>query len=87
MHNYPTEQILGDPLQGCMHREFEMSMMRELYYFLELQIKQSKEEIFINQAKYFKDLLKKFGMEDAKTLCTSMNTLTKTKMKLSIMRW
>ena len=54
-----------------------MSMMGELNYFLRLQIKQSKEGIFINQAKYIKDLLKKFGMKDAKTLCTSMNTLTK----------
>lgn len=35
-----------------MQIEFEMSMMRELRYFLELQIYQTKEETFINQAKY-----------------------------------
>ena len=32
-----------------MSKEFEMNMMEELKYFLELQIKQTVEEIFINQ--------------------------------------
>ncbi|KAK2981492.1 hypothetical protein RJ640_012249 [Escallonia rubra] len=40
-----------------------MSMMGELTFFLGLQIKQSKDEIFINQAKYTKELLKRFDME------------------------
>jgi hypothetical protein len=34
-----------------MSREFEMSMMGELQFFLGLQIKQSKEGTFVNQAK------------------------------------
>ena len=53
-----------------------MSMMGELNYFLDLQIKQLKEGIFINQAKYIKDLIKKFGMEDAKPVSTPMSTST-----------
>ena len=51
-----------------MQGEFEMSMMGELNFFLELQIKQTKEGIFINQAKYIKEILKKFGMENAKKI-------------------
>ena len=47
-----------------MSKEFEMSMMGELKYFLGLQIKQTEEGIFINQAKYRRDLLKRFGLED-----------------------
>jgi hypothetical protein len=35
-----------------MSREFEMSMMGELQFFLGLQIKQSKEGTFVHQAKY-----------------------------------
>ena len=31
---------------------------------------QLKDGIFINQAKYIKDLIKKFGMEDAKPMST-----------------
>jgi uncharacterized protein (DUF2164 family) len=34
-----------------MSREFEMSMMGELQYFLELQIKQLKAETFVHQGK------------------------------------
>ena len=35
-------------------------------FFLDLQVKQCKDGIFINQAKYIKDMLKKFGFEDVK---------------------
>jgi hypothetical protein len=40
-----------------MSREFEMSMMSELQFFLGLQIKQSKEGTFVHQAKYTKDIV------------------------------
>ena len=54
-----------------MHSEFEMSMMGELNFFLGLQIKQLKEGAFINQAKYIRDLLKRFNMEETKTPMSS----------------
>jgi hypothetical protein len=43
-----------------MSREFEMSMMGELQYFLGLPIKQVKEKTFVHQTKYTKDMLRKF---------------------------
>ena len=61
----------------CMHSEFEMSMMGEFNYFLRLQIKQLKDNIFINQDKYIKDLLKRFKMEDAKTMAMLMSSSIK----------
>ncbi|RVW64588.1 hypothetical protein CK203_048484 [Vitis vinifera] len=60
-----------------MHSEFEMSMMGELNFFLGLQIKQLKEGTFINQAKYIRDLLKMFNMEEAKTMKTPMSSSIK----------
>ena len=57
-----------------MSREFEMSMMGELNFFLGLQIKQCKQGTFVHQTKYTKDLLKKFDMSDAKPLVTPMAT-------------
>lgn len=57
-----------------MHSGFEMNMMRELNYFLKLQIKQLKDNIFINQAKYIKDFLKRLKMEDVKTMGTPMSS-------------
>nr|XP_034597567.1 uncharacterized mitochondrial protein AtMg00810-like [Setaria viridis] len=59
-----------------MSREFEMSMMGELTFFLGLQIKQSKEGTFVHQGKYTKDVLRKFDMADAKPLSTPMGTMT-----------
>ncbi|RVW95982.1 hypothetical protein CK203_027687 [Vitis vinifera] len=63
-----------------MHSEFEMSMMGELNFFLGLQIKQLKEGTFINQAKYIRDLLKRFNMEEAKTIKTPMSSSIKLDM-------
>ncbi|RVW79053.1 hypothetical protein CK203_048166 [Vitis vinifera] len=60
-----------------MHSEFEMSMMGELNFFLGLQIKQLKEGTFINQANYIGDLLKRFNMEEAKTMKTPMSSSIK----------
>ena len=54
-----------------------MSMMRELKFFLGLQIKQCKDGIFINQTKYARDILKKFGMNGVKSSKTPMSTTTK----------
>jgi hypothetical protein len=59
-----------------MSRKFEMSMMGELQFFLVLQIKQSKERTFVHQAKYTKDIVRKFKMEDSKAMTTPMSTTT-----------
>jgi hypothetical protein len=59
-----------------MSKEFEMSMMGELQFFLGLQIKQAKEGTFVHQAKYSKDILKKFKMDDSKPLSTPMSMTT-----------
>ena len=38
-----------------------MSMMGELTFFLGLQIKQEEDRILINQTKYIREIIKKFG--------------------------
>jgi hypothetical protein len=57
-----------------MENEFQMSMMGELTFFLDIQVKQMKEDIFIHQAKYTKDLMKKFNMAKFKPMSTPMST-------------
>ncbi|WVZ81003.1 hypothetical protein U9M48_028430 [Paspalum notatum var. saurae] len=59
-----------------MSREFEMSLMGELQFFLGLQIKQGLEGTFVHQAKYTRDKLKKFKMGDSKPMTTPMSTNT-----------
>ena len=51
-----------------MSKEFEMSMIGELIFFLGFQVKQIREEIFISQEKYTKDLLKRFNMDECKPI-------------------
>ncbi|WVZ90033.1 hypothetical protein U9M48_036366 [Paspalum notatum var. saurae] len=59
-----------------MSMEFEMSLMGELQFFLGLQIKQRPKGTFVHQAKYTRDILKKFDMGDSKPLTTPMSTNT-----------
>jgi hypothetical protein len=49
-------------------------MMGELNYFLGFQVNQLKDGTFISQTKYTQDLLKRFGMKDAKPMKTPMGT-------------
>src|SRR4051812_12938288 len=59
-----------------MQGEFEISMMGKMQYFLGLQIKQLKDDIFINQSKYCKELLKRFYMDNCKIMSTPMGSRT-----------
>ena len=72
-----TNDELCKEFSDMMTSEFEMSMMGELKFFLGLQVKQMKEGIFICQNKFAKELLKKYGMNDAKAIGTPMATATK----------
>eukprot|EP00253_Pinus_taeda_P033042 PITA_33042 len=62
-----------------MSKEFEMLMIGELSHFLELQVSQTRAGLFISQAKYLKDMLKRYVMED----CAPMSTPMTTNCKLS----
>ncbi|KAL8123749.1 hypothetical protein AgCh_011662 [Apium graveolens] len=72
-----TNEKLCQRFSKLMQSEYEMSMMRELSYFLGLQVNQRSDGIFISQTKYIKDLLKNFGMVDCSPASTPMSTATK----------
>ena len=83
VHIYVDDIIFGGSSHALvakfvdlMSRDFEMSMMGELTFFLRLQIKQTHEGTFLHQGKYTKDLLKKFDMGKAKPLSIPMSTMT-----------
>ena len=59
-----TNDSLSHEFATMMSREFEMSMIGELTFFLGFQVKQLKEGTFIHQEKYTKDILKKFKMDE-----------------------
>jgi hypothetical protein len=53
-----------------MKKEFEMSAMGELKFFLGLQVDQRKDGFFIHQTKYVDDILERFQMLESKTYGT-----------------
>ncbi|CAM8934243.1 unnamed protein product [Rhodiola kirilowii] len=64
-----------------------MSMVGELKYFLGLQVVQGDDGTRIHQYKYVREILKKFGMESAKTCATPMSpndTLAKDESSLQV---
>jgi hypothetical protein len=70
-----TNEFLCKEFEYCMHKEFEMSMIKEemsmikeFTFFLIHQIKLENDDIFIIQAKYTKELIKKFYLE---SICLS----------------
>jgi hypothetical protein len=61
--------------QKMMEKEFQKSMMEKLTFFLGIQVKQIKQGTFVHQAKYMKDLMKKFHMDELKPVSTLMSTV------------
>ena len=57
-----------------MCKEYEMSMMGELNFFLGLHVHQSSKGIFLNQGKYTRELLKKYKMIESKVAKTPMSS-------------
>ena len=56
-----------------MFKVFDMTYLGLISYFLEMEEKQSYNEIFICQKKYAREILKKFHMEKCKSTSTPMN--------------
>nr|GEU59767.1 putative ribonuclease H-like domain-containing protein [Tanacetum cinerariifolium] len=69
-----TNPNLSKRFKKLMHSKFEMSMMGEMKFILGIQIYQSSRGIFINQAKYAQEILKKHGMTSCNSIGTPMAT-------------
>eukprot|EP00253_Pinus_taeda_P032503 PITA_32503 len=69
-----NEEDMSQKFVLVMQKEFEMSLLGELTYFLGSQVQKNKYIIFLSQTKYLKQILKKYGMEDSKPVCTPMVT-------------
>nr|GEU89991.1 hypothetical protein [Tanacetum cinerariifolium] len=60
--------------EKMMHKKFQMSSIRELTFFLGLQVIHKDDEIFISQDTYVNEILKKFSFSTVKTVITPMET-------------
>ncbi|CAL1375783.1 unnamed protein product [Linum trigynum] len=67
-----TSQRMIEEFKSAMMKEFEMTDLGLMKYFLGIQVKQSPGEIFISQEKYTEDMLKRFHMATCKPISTPM---------------
>ncbi|GKE42846.1 putative ribonuclease H-like domain-containing protein, partial [Tanacetum coccineum] len=65
-----TKKELCDEFEKLMKDKFQTSSMGELTFFLGLQVQQRKKSIFISQAKYVHEILKKLNYSDVKSAST-----------------
>ncbi|GJT00422.1 retrovirus-related pol polyprotein from transposon TNT 1-94 [Tanacetum coccineum] len=80
---WSTNAKFSKRFEKLMHSRFEMSLMGEMKFFLGLQIHQSLRGIFINQAKYTSEILKKHGMDKSESIGTPLATKPKLNADLS----
>ncbi|KAL5569300.1 hypothetical protein UlMin_025875 [Ulmus minor] len=73
LNGFIIEEVYVEQPPGFTSFDFP----NHLNYFLGLQIKQSKEGIFLNQSKYIRDLLNRFGMKYSKAASTPMSPTIK----------
>jgi isopentenyldiphosphate isomerase len=71
-----SSHTLVSRFQEMIENEFQMSMMGEITFFLGIQVKQTRQGTFVHQAKYMKDQMKKFNMDEIKPVSTLMSTTT-----------
>jgi hypothetical protein len=62
-----------DQLKAEMMKVFKMKGLGEMSYFLGMEVQQNQREIFIGQQKYAKEILRKFKVEECKSMNTPMN--------------
>jgi len=74
-----SETLLAE-FKLCMEKEFKMTDLGMLQYFLGLEVKQVEDGIFVSQRKYARDLLSRFAMYNCKDATTSMNTNEKSQL-------
>ncbi|PKI56466.1 hypothetical protein CRG98_023104 [Punica granatum] len=72
-------KVQVEKLKGDLQKVFEMTDLGDMSYFLGMKVQQKKNEAFICQKKYLREILKKFKMEECKSALTPMNLKEKLK--------
>ena len=72
-----TGNLSIDMFKSEMMKEFEMTDLGLMRYFLGIEVIQCDKGIFICQSKYIKDVLKRFKMMNCNPTSTSIATGTK----------
>ena len=60
-------------VKASLSKEFQMSDLGALSYFLGIEVLQTQNGIYLSQAKYIQDLLDRSGLSDTRTVATPMD--------------
>lgn len=71
-----TNKQLCRDFKEVMKKRFEMSMLGEMYFFIELQVVQKPNGVLIHQVKYIQEILKKYKVDDASPKLSPFTTQT-----------
>ncbi|KAK8667479.1 hypothetical protein V6N13_007628 [Hibiscus sabdariffa] len=74
-----NDVYMFEKFKQSVMREFDMSDLGKMHYFLGIEVVQSPAGIFISQRKYVRDILLRFQMNE----CNSVNTPAEFGLKLS----
>lgn len=74
-----NDHPMFEDFKQSMMKEFEMSDLGMMHYFLGLEVSQSNKGTFISQTKYVHEIFKKFQMQD----CNSVRTPNNVGVKLT----
>ena len=66
-----------DMFKSAMKKEFEMTNLGLMRYFLGIEVNQNKNYIFISQSKYANEILKRFKIMNYKVVPTPIVTSLK----------
>ncbi|OIT36790.1 abc transporter c family member 10 [Nicotiana attenuata] len=78
-HKIGNNPKMFEEFKEAMAREFEMTDIGLMSYYLGIQVHQRKDEIFISQGEYAKEILKKFEMDN----CNPVSTPVECGVKIS----
>lgn len=72
-----SDKLAIEEFKGRMMKEFEMSDLGTLNYFLGLEFVYTSKGIFLHQRRYVSEVLKRFRMENCNEVATPMETTYK----------
>jgi transposase InsO family protein len=64
-----NDQNMFDEFKKSMEKNFAMTDLGKMRYFLGIEVKQGDSGIFIHQQKYAVEILKRFGMNECNSVC------------------
>jgi hypothetical protein len=69
-----NSQLMINKFKESMMKQFSMTDLGKMKYFLGIEVNQTADGIFIHQRKYATEILAKFGMEGCNKVCSPIVT-------------